>query len=111
MATKKAPVAGSVQGPAIINLDTSEGSAPETAADQVDPQPFPRQIVIANETPMNYSIGGTYVPAGDGATITVRDEDEITRIKTDCEHLMALSPAHAALEVQPLRVIDAAADE
>lgn len=108
MATKKAAVAGSVQGPATIDPATIVESAPATAVDQPDPQPFPREITIVNDTPMNYTVARTYVPAHDRVSIMVRDEDEITRIKTDCEHLMDLAPAHAALEVQPLRVIDAA---
>ncbi|MEJ7808178.1 MAG: hypothetical protein WKG03_19925 [Telluria sp.] len=73
-------------------------------------EPFPREIQVANETPMDHIVGGVYVPAGETKPVTVRDQDQITRIQTDCQHLMELTPAFAELEVQPLRVIDDAAE-
>jgi hypothetical protein len=36
----------------------------------------------------------------------VGDDDEITRIKTDCEHILSMNEVYAALEVPALRVVD-----
>lgn len=109
MASKKAPVAGSVQGPAIIQpAENAELPKVESAVAEV--HPFPREVVVINETPMNYSVARAMIGAGEQVKVMVRDDDEITRIKTDCGHIMGLTPAYAALEVQPLRVIDAAAE-
>lgn len=139
MATKKAPVAGSVQGPAVIdpansagtNQDSATGStgaegagtqegAPDTTmtleptpapilAPEAPAEPFPRAVVIVNETPMPHIVAATYVAPGETASVVVRNQDEITRIETDCAHLMELTPAFAELPVQPLRVVDDAA--
>jgi len=112
MATrKKAAVAGSVQGPAVADPAQIAASQNEnTVLEEVIPQPFPREIIVANDTPMPYIIAATSIGAGAKVPVLVRNDDEIERIKTDCGHLMSLTPAYAELEEQPLRVIDAAAE-
>jgi hypothetical protein len=137
---RKATVAGSVQGPAVMSPASVAGSqqasgtpeggtapegekapegdpAPEgDKAPEVTPQPvvvaepFPREIVIVNDTQMNHIVAATLIGPGAQVPIVVRSEDEITRMKTDISHLMELTPAFMELEVQPLRVVDAAAE-
>ena len=115
MAKKQAPVAGSVQGPAVADpAQIAESQNNEQNQNQelveVDSQPFPREVKVVNDSPMGHIVAGVYVPAYESAPVTVRDQDQITRIQTDCQHLMELTPAYAELEVQPLRVVDDAAE-
>ena len=107
---KKATVAGSTQGPAIADPALVATTSNPALGVVIAAEPFPREIKLANDTPMNHIVSGNYVPAGEIVTVEVRDQDQITRIKTDCQHLMELTPAFAELEVQPLRVIDDAAE-
>jgi len=111
MATRKsAPVAGSVQGPAVVDPAQVAESKPEAPAEAaVAAEPFPREVVIVNETPMAHIVAATFIAPGEKVPVVVRNQDEITRMETDIQHLMELTPAFAALEVQPLRVDDAAA--
>jgi hypothetical protein len=130
MATrKKVTVAGSVQGPVVMEPATVAGSqeqesgapeggeapegekAPEVVEQPVvAAEPFPREVLIVNDTQMNHIVAATLVGPGETVPVVVRSDDEITRMKTDISHLMELTPAFMALEVQPLRVVDAAAE-
>lgn len=112
---KKPLVAGSTQEPATIitagNLSevVAEGSAAATVMPDVQSETlsFPRDIFIVNETAMNYVVARKYVSAGATEAVSVNDDDEITRIKTDCEQIMSLNDTYAGMEVSPLRVTEA----
>lgn len=110
MATKKAAVAGSVQGPAVADPAMIAAATNTPAPAVVVPEPFPRKVVVVNDTPMHHIVGGALVAPSSQASLEVRDQDQITRLETDCKHLMELTPAYSGLEVQPLRVVDAAAE-
>lgn len=138
---KKAPVAGSVQEPAVsgtapvaLSKPEAPAAAPPAAPEQVasaEPvaaapvvemkqeapavvevvaEQFPREITIVNDTPLKFIVAANLIGPGASASGVVRNQDEITRIQTDCKHLMSLTPAYAELDPQPLRVIDAAAE-
>ena len=132
MATKKAAVAGSVQGPAVADpaliapapKDPAQERAEEPAAAEpasiapapkdpapakVAAEPFPREVIIANDTPVSRIVAAAFIAPGAKVPVVVRNQDEITRIETDIKHLMELNPEFAVLEEKPLRVIDAAA--
>jgi|GEM_PF-6159850 len=133
---KKAPVAGSTQEPAVSGTAPVALSKPEAPADstvaaasaapvaepeapaapaapaavEVVAEQFPREVTIINDTPLKFIVAAALIGPGDAVPAVVRNQDEITRIQTDCKHLMSLTPAFAELDPQPLRVIDAAAE-
>lgn len=135
---KKAPVAGSTQEPAVSGTAPVALSKPEAPADsaaaaasaasvaepkleaaaapaapvvvEVVAEKFPREVTIINDTPLKFIVAAALIGPGDSVPAVVRNQDEITRIHTDCKHLMSLTPAFAELDPQPLRVIDAAAE-
>lgn len=84
--------------------DIAAGSTQEPA---VATQEFPREVSIVNETAMDYVVARTFVGAASSALVSVNDDDEITRMKTDCEQIMSLNDSYAGLEVSPLRVTEA----
>lgn len=83
-------------------------AAPETFI-APEPYPFPREVLIVNDAPMPHIVAGVFIGPYSSAPVTVRDEDHIKRIETDCAYQMELTPAYAELPEQPLRVLDAAA--
>jgi predicted secreted protein len=112
MATsKKAAVAGSVQGPAVAEPALIAPAPKDPAPAKVVAEPFPREVVIANDTPISRIVAATFIAPGAKVPVVVRNQDEITRIETDIKHLIELNPEFAELEEKPLRVIDAAAEK
>jgi hypothetical protein len=99
MAKQKASVAGSNSEPAAGNTEGMGASHEVVAA-------FPREVEIINDTAIPFTIARAYIEPRTSVRVMVGDDDEITRIKTDCEHILSMNEVYAALEVPALRVVD-----
>lgn len=89
-------------------METTEKKSASVAKTAAAKPKFPRDIVIVNETPTDYVVARTFVAKHSEVKVTVKDEDEITRIKTDCKHITGLLDHAKDAEVDPVRVSDAA---
>lgn len=84
-------------------------SVADSTQESATTKEFPREVVIVNDTAMNYVVARTFVGAGTSAKVVVNDDDEITRMNTDCEQIMSLNDSYKDAEVSPLRVDEIAA--
>lgn len=65
---------------------------------------FPREVNIVNDTAFDYVVARTFVGKGTKVPVTVSDEDEVTRIKTDCNHIVGLLDNYKEAKEAPVRV-------
>lgn len=77
-----------------------------TTAKTAKAMKFPRDVVLVNDSPRDFVIARTPLPANSKASVNVKDEDELTRLKTDCKHLVELLDNKDA-EKAPIRVEEA----
>ncbi len=75
-------------------------------ATNIDALTFPRLVAIVNDTPIPYVVAGKHVAGHESEHIVVNDEDEITRMKSDCEQILSLNDTHGGAEVPALRVTE-----
>lgn len=86
---------------------TDQGGTQDAGATVIEPIPsFPRLVAIVNDTPIPYVVAGTYVAGHETAHVAVNDEDEITRMKSDCEQIMSLNDTHKDRDEPALRVTE-----
>ncbi len=69
---------------------------------------FPRDMTIVNDTAIDYVVARKFVAKNSKATVLVKDEDELTRIQTDCQHIVGLLDNYKEAKLAPVRVEEAA---
>lgn len=67
---------------------------------------FPRLVAIVNDTPIPYVIGARYVVGHHSEPALVNSEDDITRLKSDCEQIIKLNPEYRGQGTDALRVVE-----
>jgi hypothetical protein len=113
-----APAAGSTEpadkgaaDPALNSADAKQGVADGTQGgtatiiEQAAPW-FPRLVQIINDTPIPYVVAGQYVAGHERVSVAVNDQDEITRMESDCQQIMSLNDTHRDAEEPALRVTE-----
>lgn len=100
---KKTPAAGSSEPAAgteaVVSLNESEVLAVASLT-------LPRLVEIVNDTPVPFVVAGKYIAGHARVGVAVNSEDEITRMKSDCEQIMLLNDTHQGAEVPALRVAE-----
>lgn len=79
-------------------------STPEKAPAKTAKAKFPREINIVNDTAIDYVVARTFIAKGTKVPVTVNDEDELTRIKTDCNHIVGLLDNYKEAKEPPVRI-------
>jgi len=59
---------------------------------------FPRLMLLINDMAQAVVIARTHLPHAGSAPVLVQDEDELTRIQTDIDHVLEISDQHAPKE-------------
>lgn len=84
---------------AVVSLNDSEVPAVASLT-------LPRLVEIVNDTPVPFVVAGNYIAGHARVGVAVNSEDEITRMKSDCEQILLLNDTHQGAEVPALRVAE-----